>query len=54
VKPVETPDMVRRRKAKQAAFAAALGALLALLCHALPVEYQSPCRVVVHICTGNH
>lgn len=51
---IETPEMIKKRKARQAALAAVLGAILALVCHALPDEYQSPCRVVVHICTGQH
>lgn len=41
-------------KRKRALFAALAGALLALVCHALPIEYQKPCATVIHICTGGH
>lgn len=32
--------------------AALAGAVLALLCAALPPEYREPCRVLAAICTG--
>lgn len=50
---VETKTMARKRKAKHAAVAAVVGAILALLCRALPPEYQGPCETVLKICTGH-
>lgn len=44
--------MERRRKMKRAAKTALIGALLALLCRALPAEYQAPCETIVKLCTG--
>ena len=49
---VETKEMIRKRQMKRAAKAAVLGAILALLCRALPAEYQGPCETVIKICTG--
>lgn len=37
---------------KQKRIAIAVGAVLALVCHALPPEYQGPCITVLKICTG--
>lgn len=37
---------------KKAAKAALIGAVLALLCRALPPEYQGPCETVLKLCTG--
>lgn len=51
--PLETKEMVRKRNAKRALKAALLGALLALLCRALPAEYQGPCETVIKVCTGH-
>lgn len=39
----------RKRWIKRAAIA---GALLGLLCPALPAQYQAPCRTIAAICTG--
>lgn len=50
---VETKAMERKRHAKQAAKAALLGALLALLCRALPPQYQGPCETIIKVCTGH-
>lgn len=50
--PVETPDMKRRRKMKHAIRVALIGAILALICHALPADYQGPCTTIVKACTG--
>ena len=49
---VETKAMIRKRKLKKVAKAALIGALLALVCRALPLEYQGPCETVVKLCTG--
>ena len=49
---VETKEMIRKRKRKQAAYAAIFGAILALACRALPPDYQGPCETVVRLCTG--
>lgn len=49
---VETKEMVRKRKLKQAVKAALLGALLALVCRMLPDEYRGPCETVVKLCSG--
>lgn len=49
---VETKDMVRKRKLKKAVKTVIAGALLALVCRALPPEYQAPCEIVIKICTG--
>lgn len=50
--PVETKAMLRKRQLKKAGKAALIGAALALLCRALPSEYQGPCEIVVKLCTG--
>jgi hypothetical protein len=50
---VETKALERQRKLKRAAKAAVIGAILALACRALPVEYQHPCEVIIKVCTGN-
>ncbi len=49
---IETKEMARRRKVHKAVKAALLGAVLALVCRALPPDYQGPCETVVKICTG--
>lgn len=49
---VETKSIVRKRQMKKAAKAAIIGAVLALLCRALPPEYQGPCETVIKLCTG--
>lgn len=51
---IETKEMVRRRKMKRAIKSAIIGAVLALACKALPVEYQGPCETVIHLCTGGY
>lgn len=51
--PIETPEMIRKRRVKHALRTAILGAVLALICHALPEEYQGPCKTVVKICSGS-
>lgn len=34
-------------------FAVAIaGAVLAVVCKALPPDYQGPCETIVHVCTG--
>jgi hypothetical protein len=48
----ETKEMIRKRKLKRAAKAAVLGAVLALICRALPPEYQVACETVISLCTG--
>jgi hypothetical protein len=53
VSEIETKAMERKRRMKQMAKVAVLGAVLALLCRALPVEYQGPCEIVIKICTGS-
>lgn len=50
---VETKAMARKRNAKRAVKAAIFGALLALLCRALPTEYRGPCETVIKVCTGH-
>lgn len=42
----------RKRKVKKVVYTAIVGAILALVCRALPVEYQTPCETVIRICTG--
>ncbi len=49
---VETKEMARRRKMKHAAATAIFGAILALVCRALPPEYQGPCETIIKICSG--
>lgn len=49
---IETKALARRQKLKKAARAAILGAVLALICRALPPEYQTPCETVIKLCTG--
>ena len=49
---VETKEMIRKRQMKKAVRAAIIGAILALVCRALPSEYQGPCETVLKICTG--
>ncbi len=49
---VETKEMIRKRKLKRAVRSAAIGVALALICRALPAEYQGPCETVIKICTG--
>jgi hypothetical protein len=49
---VETKEILRRRKIKRAIRTAIVGAIVALVCRALPAEYQTPCETVVHLCTG--
>ena len=44
--------MIRRRKIKRAIRTAIIGAILALVCRALPPEYQGPCETVIKVCTG--
>lgn len=50
---VETKEMIRKRQIKRATRAAIIGAVLALLCRALPPEYHGPCETVIKICTGS-
>lgn len=50
---VETKAMLRKRQMKRAVKAAIIGAILALVCRALPLEYQGPCETVLKICTGS-
>jgi hypothetical protein len=49
---ITTPEERRARKRKHAIRAAVLGFVLALICHALPHEYQTPCATVIKLCTG--
>lgn len=49
---VETKAMIKKRQRKHAAAGAVLGALLGLICHALPPEYQTACHTILKICTG--
>lgn len=49
---VETKAMLRKRQMKKAGKAALIGAILALLCRALPPEYQGPCETILKICTA--
>ncbi len=49
---VETKEMARKRKLKAAVKTAVLGALLALVCRALPSDYQGPCETIIKICSG--
>lgn len=47
--------MAEEKKAltrKQKRIVMLVGAVLALVCHALPPEYQGPCTTVLKICTG--
>lgn len=37
---------------KQKRIAALVGVVLGLVCHALPHEYQGPCRALIQVCTG--
>lgn len=48
----ETKAMIRRRKRKMKIASAVIGAVLALVCRALPPEYQGPCETVLKLCTG--
>jgi hypothetical protein len=41
----------RKRKVKKVVYTAIVGAILAFVCRALPVEYQTPCETVIKICT---
>ncbi len=50
--PIETPEMRRAKRIKHAIRAALIGAVLALVCHALPADYQGPCVTVIKACTG--
>lgn len=49
---IETKAMARRRKLKKVVKTAVIGAVLALVCRALPPEYQGPCETVLKLCTG--
>jgi hypothetical protein len=50
---VETKEMIRKRQIKRAIRTAILGALVAIVCRALPPEYQGPCETVIKICSGS-
>ncbi len=50
--PVETKEALRKRQLKKVVKAAVIGAVLALVCRALPTEYQGPCETVIKICSG--
>jgi hypothetical protein len=52
VSTIETKATLRRQKIKRVVKTAAVGVLLALVCRALPTEYQGPCETVLKICTG--
>lgn len=52
MKPIETKAMLTKRQRKHVAIAGVLGAILGLICHALPPEYQVACHTVLKICTG--
>lgn len=41
-----TKQLTKRHKR----IAALAGIVLGLLCHALPPEYQGPCRAILHVC----
>ena len=49
---INTKAMTKQQKRKHAAAAALLGAILAIICHALPHEYRVACETVMKICTG--
>lgn len=37
---------------KQKRIAALVGVALGLICHALPPDYQGPCKTLIQVCTG--
>jgi hypothetical protein len=48
-------DEKKKKSATPAAWrkrAAAVGAMLALVCHLLPEEYREVCRALAAVCTG--
>ncbi len=46
-----TPE-AKKKLRRKTLLAAALGALLGLVCNLLPPEYQVGCKTVLKICTG--
>ncbi len=48
---IDPRKAARKRKLVKAVAVAAVGAILALACRALPPEYRSPCETVIKICT---
>lgn len=49
-KPAEKSSTDALKKWRRRAVLA--GMLLALLCRALPVDYQTPCELLAQLCTG--
>ncbi len=49
--PPKKPDFIADAK-KLARWAAAFGALLAVVCHSLPPTWQAPCALLSQICKG--
>ena len=44
--------MTAPNKSRTKKIAAIVGVVLALVCQALPADYQKPCQTIAHLCTG--